>query len=281
MEYPTIKLYNGVEMPFMGIGTNWMSYKQLLPVMEAGVKAGFRAIDTARDYGNEPVVGDALKTTLASTGLRREDIFVTTKIGNGQQTLGNIEEEINISLRNLKTDYVDLWLMHWPYPGHFEKTWEKMIKVYKSGKVRAIGVANYAVRHFNQLMNSHPEMVPMVNQMEYHPLRTASDIRSYMKSHNIKLQAYAPLCRLVPALKESDILKGLAEKYNKSIGQIILRWHVQQHDVMPVFKTYTPPRFVENIDIFDFQLTEEEMEQIFSLNQNYKYHIESVSCPGY
>ena len=242
MEYPTIKLYNGVEMPFMGIGTNWMSYKQLLPVMEAGVKAGFRAIDTARDYGNEPVVGDALKTTLASTGLRREDIFVTTKIGNGQQTLGNIEEEINISLRNLKTDYVDLWLMHWPYPGHFEKTWEKMIKVYKSGKVRAIGVANYAVRHFNQLMNSHPEMVPMVNQMEYHPLRTASDIRSYMKSHNIKLQAYAPLCRLVPALKESDILKGLAEKYNKSIGQIILRWHVQQHDVMPVFKTYTPPQ---------------------------------------
>lgn len=281
MNYPTIKLYNGVEMPFMAIGTNWMNYKELLPVMRAGINAGFRAIDTARDYGNESVVGDALKMTLSTTGLRREDVFITTKIGNGQQVLGNIEEQINISLRNLKTDYIDLWLMHWPYPGYFEQTWEKMIKVYKSGKVRAIGVANYAVRHFNQLTESHPEMMPMVNQMEYHPLRTASDIRTYMSNNSIKLQAYAPLCRLVPALKESVILKGLAEKYHKSIGQIILRWHIQQRDVMPVFKTYTPPRFMENIDVFDFQLTESEMEMIFSLNQNYKYHIESVSCPGY
>lgn len=281
MNYPTIKLYNGVEMPFMGIGTNWMNYNQLLPVVKAGFETGFRAIDTARDYGNEPVVGDVLKTALASSGLRRENVFVTTKIGNGQQAVGNIEEQIDISLGNLKTDYIDLWLMHWPYPGHFEQTWEKMIKVYKSGKVRAIGVANYAVRHFEQLMDSHPEMAPMVNQMEYHPLRTASDIRAYMSSNNIKMQAYAPLCRLVPALKDSEILKGLAEKYHKSIGQIILRWHVQQKEVMPVFKTYSPSRFVENIDIFDFQLNEDEMKQIFSLDQNYKYHIESINCPGY
>lgn len=281
MSYPKIKLYNGVEMPFMGIGTNWMNYEQLLPVMKAGINAGFRAIDTARDYGNESVVGDALKETLIFTGLRREEVFVTTKIGNSQQALGNIEEEINISLRNLKTDYVDLWLMHWPYPGYFEQTWEKMIKVYKSGKVRAIGVANYTVRHFKQLMDSRPEMIPMVNQMEYHPLRTASDIRAYMSCNNIKIQAYAPLCRLVPALKNSEILRGIAEKYRKSIGQIILRWHVQQKDVMPVFKTYTLSRFAENIDIFDFLLTEEEMKQIFSLNQNYKYHIESINCPGY
>ena len=241
MEYPKIELYNGMEMPFMGIGTNWMNYGQLLPVMKAGFEAGFRAIDTARDYGNEPVVGDVLKAALASSGLRREDVFVTTKIGNSQQVLGNIEEQIDISLCNLKTDYIDLWLMHWPYPGYFEQTWEKMIKVYKTGKVRAIGVANYAVRHFRQLMESHPDMLPMVNQMEYHPLRTASDIRAYMSNNNIKVQAYAPLCRLVPALKNSEILKGIADKYHKSIGQIILRWHIQQNDVMPVFKTYTPP----------------------------------------
>lgn len=159
MEYPKIELYNGMEMPFMGIGTNWMNYGQLLPVMKAGFEAGFRAIDTARDYGNEPVVGDVLKAALASSGLRREDVFVTTKIGNSQQVLGNIEEQIDISLCNLKTDYIDLWLMHWPYPGYFEQTWEKMIKVYKTGKVRAIGVANYAVRHFRQLMESHPRHV--------------------------------------------------------------------------------------------------------------------------
>lgn len=177
MNEPTIKLSNGVVMPFMAMGTNWMKYGELLPVMEAGFSAGLRAIDTARDYGNEPVVGDVLSEALKRTGLRREDVFVTTKIGNSQQRQGDIEEEINISLRNLKTDYVDLWLMHWPYPGCFERTWDKMMKVYQEGKVRAIGVANYDVRHFKQLLAGNPAVVPMVNQMEYHPLRTARHLK--------------------------------------------------------------------------------------------------------
>lgn len=281
MTYPEIKLSNGVDMPFMAMGTNWMNYDELLPVMTAGLKAGLRAIDTARDYGNEPVVGQVLAKALEMTGLKRDEVFVTTKIGNGQQLQGNIEEQINISLKNLKTDYVDLWLMHWPYPEYFERTWEKMIKVYKQGKVRAIGVANYDVRHFEQLKKSNPSMFPMVNQMEYHPLRTAVELKSYMKGNNIKMQAYAPLCRLVPPLKDSVVLNSLSDKYHKSIGQIILRWHVQQGDVMPVFKSYNPKRFEENIDIFDFELTPDEMNSIFALNQNYKYHIESINCPGY
>lgn len=121
MIYPKIKLSNGIEMPFMAMGTNWMNYDELFPVMTAGFKAGFRAIDTARDYLNEPVVGEVLKDALKKEGLKREDVFVTTKIGNGQQLKGNIEEEIDISLKNLKTDYVDLWLMHWPYPGFMKK----------------------------------------------------------------------------------------------------------------------------------------------------------------
>lgn len=163
----------------------------------------------------------------------------------------------------------------------YEETWEKMIKVYKQGKVRAIGVANYDVRHFVKLMKSQPSIIPMVNQMEYHPLRTAVELRTYMKRNDIKMQAYAPLCRLIPPLKESEVIKSLSTKYHKSIGQIILRWHVQQGDVMPVFKSYNPNRFEENIDIFDFELTANEMDSIFSLNQNYKYHIESINCPGY
>lgn len=281
MVYPKIKLSNGVNMPFMAMGTNWMNYDELLPVMTAGFQAGLRAIDTARDYGNEPVVGQVLEKALEVTGLKREDVFVTTKIGNGQQLHGDIEEQINISLKNLKTDYADLWLMHWPYPGFFEKTWEKMIKVYKQGKVRAIGVANYDVRHFEQLKKSNPSFFPMVNQMEYHPLRTAVKLKSYMKNNDIRMQAYAPLCRLIPPLKDSDVLNSLSDKYHKSIGQIILRWHVQQGDVMPVFKSYNPKRFEENIDIFDFELTADEMNSIFALNQDYKYHIESVNCPGY
>ena len=109
---PTIKLSNGVEMPFMAMGTNWMTYEELFPVMKAGFDAGFRAIDTARDYGNEAVVGDVLQDVLKATGLKRQDVFVTTKIGNSQQRKGNIEEQLEISLANLKTDYLDLWLMH-------------------------------------------------------------------------------------------------------------------------------------------------------------------------
>lgn len=278
----TIKLYNGVVMPCMAIGTNWMSYKELYAVMRAGFEAGFRAIDTARDYGNEPIVGDVLKNVLNDLRMSRTDIFVTTKIGNGQQMKGNINEQIEESLRNLQTDYVDLWLMHWPYPDFFKSTWMKMSDVYsKTDKVRAIGVANFRERHFRQLLDSRDIITPMVNQVEYHPLRTVVALKEYMQSHDIKLQAYAPLCRLVDPLRQAPILMQLCEKYNKSIGQIILRWHIQQGDVMPVFKSYKPLRFKENFNIFDFELTQEEMADIFALNIDYKYHLESCNCPGY
>lgn len=277
----TISLSNGVKMPMMAIGTNWMKYKELRQIMQAGFNAGFRAIDTARDYGNEPVVGDVLLKILKEGPYSREDIFITTKIGNGQQISGNIKNELELSLKNLKTDYLDLWLMHWPYPGYFEKTWEQMIEVYESGKVRAIGVANFEIRHFKKLLSLNPSVIPMVNQFEYHPLHTSIELVKFMRDMNIRIQAYAPLCRLVPPLRESVFLNDLSRKYKKSIGQIILRWHVQQQDVMPVFKSYNIHRFEENIDVFDFQLSEVEMQGIFALNQNYKYHIESINCPGY
>lgn len=277
-----IILSNGVKMPVMAIGTNWMEYKELYSVMRAGFEAGFRAIDTARDYGNEHVVGKVLKDVLNDLGMSRSDIFLTTKIGNSQQILGNISEEIELSLNNLKTEYVDLWLMHWPYPEHFKNTWNQMSEIYSTtDKVRSIGVANFRQRHFNALLCANDVIVPMVNQMEYHPLRTVVELKKFMADNKIVTQAYAPLCRLVEPLKNASILKVLSSKYNKSIGQIILRWHIQQGDVMPIFKSYKVPRFKENIDIFDFELTNEEMQMIFALNIDYKYHIESCNCPGY
>lgn len=277
-----IELYNGVQMPIMAIGTNWMNYEELKPIVKAGLLAGFRAIDTARDYGNEDVVGAVIKDVLKELNISRKEIFITTKIGNSQQAEGNIAKELEISLKNLQTEYIDLWLMHWPYSTYYINTWEKMVNIYKkTNKVRAIGVANYQVRHFQKLLKEAPDVTPMVNQMEYHPLRTVPELVAYMNEHNIKLQAYAPLCRLVPPLKDAEILKALAQKYQKSIGQIILRWHIQQENVMPIFKSYKPTRFTENIDIFNFQLTDEEMTQISALNIDYKYHIESASCPSY
>lgn len=275
-----IILSGGVQMPPMAFGTNWMDRCMLSCIMKAAFGSGFRALDTARDYGNEPVVGRALEDTLAKCGLHREDVFLTTKIGNRQQIKGDVAHEIDVSLKNLRTDYVDLWLMHWPFPGFYENTWEKMISVCETGKVRAIGVANFDIRHIERIVSLFPQFKPAVNQIEYHPLRTAEALMSLMAENDIRVQAYSPLCRMVPALRDSTVLTGLAAKYGKTPGQIILRWHVQQ-GVMPVFKSANPERFRENIDVFDFELEDAEIYELSMLNQDYKYHIESVNCPGY
>jgi len=275
-----IKLHNGVEMPLIVETTNWMDYPQMKTLVTEGLKVGFRAFDTARDYGNEPIVGRVMKECLRELGLKREDIFITTKIGNGQQALGNIEEQINISLRNLQTDYVDLWLMHWPYPDYYIDTWHKMEKVYKSGKVRAIGMANYRVRHFEHLFSEGVEVMPHCVQFELHPMRTADDIVAYCRERNIAIQAYSPLCRMIKKIRESKELQEIAAHHQKSVAQVILRWHIQNKTV-PVFKSLKPHRLKENFDIFDFQLSETEMAQVASLDEDYKYHLESASCPGF
>lgn len=276
----TIKLSNGVEMPNMVMATNWMEYTQLKNIMVAGFCAGFRAIDTARDYGNEATVGKVIQDVIHETGLKRDEIFITTKIGNGQQRTGNIAREIEISLNNLRTDYIDLWLMHWPYPDYFIDTWHKMEEVYKSGKVKAIGMANCNVRYLEKLYRAGNTIPLHCVQFELHPMRTTEDIVSWCQKHNIAIQAYSPLCRMIEPIKQSSILQAIANRHSKTIGQIILRWHIQQHTV-PVIKTTNPNRMQENADVFDFSLSADELKQISSLNQNYKFHLESVCCPGY
>jgi len=276
----SIKFYNGVECPSIIMATNWMDYPQMKLLVSEGLKYGFRAFDTARDYGNEPIVGRVMKECLAEQGLKREDIFITTKIGNCQQQLGNIEEQIDISLRNLQTDYVDLWLMHWPYPDCYVETYRKMEKVYKSGKVRAIGMANYRIRHFEHLFKEGVDIMPHCVQMELHPMRTAEDLVSYCHEKNIAIQAYSPLCRMIEPIRNTELLKSIAEVHSKSIAQVVLRWHIQNKTI-PVFKSLKPHRLKENFDIFDFELTDYEMKGISSLDCDYKYHLESASCPGY
>lgn len=275
-----IKFYNGIEIPPIIMSTNWMDYPTMKKVVSAGLKIGFRAFDTARDYGNEHIVGKVLKECLAEQGLRREDIFITTKIGNGQQRLGNISEQINVSLKNLQTDYVDCWLMHWPYPNYYIDTYHKMEKVYQSGKVHAIGMANYHVRHFKKLWEAGFDIAPHCVQFEHHPMRTADDIVAFCRAHNIVIQAYSPLCRMVDPIKNSPILKAIANRTGKSVGQIILRWHYQ-HQSIPCFKSVNIKRLEENFNIWNFELPIEDMEAINSMNCDYKYHIESASCPGF
>lgn len=275
-----ILLSNGVEMPPLIQTTNWQNYEQMTALVTEGLRVGFRAFDTARDYGNEHVVGRVMQECLVKAGLKREDVFITTKIGNGQQAQGNIEEQIDISLKNLRTDYVDLWLMHWPYPGYYVDTWRKMEKVYKSGKVRAIGVANYHVRHFKKLFDAGIETIPHCAQFEHHPMRTADDILEFCREYNIAIQGYSPICRMIEKIRNSPVLKSIAERVGKSVPQVILRWHYQ-HKSVPVFKTMKPSRLSENFDIWDFELTQADMDAIYSLDEDYKYHLESASCPGF
>lgn len=275
-----ITLNNGIEMPLVGMGTYQMDRKTLQNVLLTGTSYGFRCIDTARDYHNEPLFGETMKLVQRKNGLKREELFITTKIGNSQQIIGKIKEEIDISLKSLQTDYVDLWLMHWPYPDNYIETWHKMEDVYHSGKVRAIGVCNFRERHLHALIESSIVIMPMVMQVEYHPLRTIKPMIALCDKYGIQVEAYSPLCLMDKRLTESEILKSLAVKYNKTIPQIILRWHIQQ-GIIPVFKSATPHRLKENINIFDFTLTSDEMELIFTMNEDYKFHPESINCPGY
>lgn len=275
-----ITLHNGIQMPPIIMSTNWMDYPTMKKVVSAGLKIGYRAFDTARDYGNEHIVGKVLKECLAEQGLKREDIFITTKIGNSQQRMGNIDEQINISLKKLQTDYVDCWLMHWPYPDHYIDTYHKMEKVYKEGKAKAIGMANYHVRHLEKLWDAGFDVAPHCAQFEHHPMRTADDIFDFCRKHNIAVQAYSPLCRMIDTIKNNDVLQAISQRTGKTIGQVILRWHYQ-HQSVPCFKSLKPKRLEENFNIWDFALTNEDMVLINSLDEDYKYHLESASCPGF
>lgn len=273
-------LHNGVEIPSMIMSTNRMDYEDMKKIVLAGLKIGFRAFDTARDYFNEDIVGRVLNECLSELRIKREEIFITTKIGNGQQEEGNIEEQIDISLRNLQTDYVDCWMMHWPYPNYFINTYHKMEAVCRKGKARSIGMANFRLRHFRKLWDDGIEIVPHCVQFEHHPLRVAKDILDFCHDNNIKIQAYSPLCRMIPAIKESEILNSISRSHGKTVAQIILRWHYQ-HGSIPCFLSMNTQRLEENYSIWDFNLTDEEMELINSMDEDYKYHLESASCPGY
>ena len=276
----SILLSNGIRMPKMVMSSYEMDKSAMEIAISEGVKIGYRAFDTARDYGTENIVGNVLNKVLGRFGLPRSDVFITTKIGNRQQISGDIEGEIDKSLKNLQTDYIDLWLMHWPYPEFYIKTWKKMEKVYHSGKVKAIGIANCNKRYLDILLNAGVEIIPHCCQFELHPFRTCESLVNYLREKGMAIQAYSPLCRMASFVRKSEILSGMSVNKGKSIAQIILRWHYQKGFV-PVFKSQSPRRLKENFAIADFSLSGDEMSAIDQLNCDYKFWLESLYCPGY
>ena len=282
-------LNDGFKMPCIGLGTFPMRKDVLKYAVNHFLtheknEGNKLLLDSARDYGNENDLGDCLHSLFTSHIVNREQLFVTTKIGNRQQVdakMGkvNLVESVKQSLYYLQLDYVDLLLMHWPYPNHYIDTWKAMEEVKKLGLSKSIGVCNFRVRHMEKLL-ANASIIPAVNQIEVHPLRTATEDVNFCRQKGIQIQAYCPLGLMDKRITESQTLNDIANRHSKSIAQIILRWDFQ-HGIASVPKSSSPKRIDSNFDIFNFTLTDEEIHAIDSLDQDYKFYTESFYCPGY
>lgn len=259
---PIWKLNNGIEIPSIGFGV--FKVKEGDEVYEAvleALKTGYRLIDTAAIYGNEEGVGRAIK----ESGIKREDIFLTTKLWNTDQGYESVFTAFETSLKKLDTDYVDLYLIHWPGKDKFVESYKALEKLYKDKRVKAIGVCNFHIHHLEELMAS-TEIVPAMNQIELHPLMNQKEIRDFCKEKGIQVEAWGPLMQGKGDL-EAPVFVELGKKYSKSPAQIILRWH-HQNGVLAIPKSVTPSRIRENIDIYDFELSTEDMKKIDDHNEN-------------
>ncbi|MER3329407.1 MAG: aldo/keto reductase [Candidatus Kapaibacterium sp.] len=253
-------LNNGVEIPFVGLGTYQMRGYEVEKAVEVALEAGYRHFDTAAIYGNEKEIGD----TLRNLGVKRENIFITSKVWNDDQGFENTMNAIDISLDKLQTDFVDLYLVHWPLPDKRKSTWEAMIDIYDGRKARSIGVSNYTSDHIEELMK-YSSITPVVNQIEITPFLYQKDLVSNCESFDIKIEAYSPLLK-GKKLDDPNIVE-IGKKYNKSSAQVLIRWSLEKgFIVLP--KSANPDRIKENIDVFDFELSPEDMSLLDSLDSN-------------
>lgn len=262
----SILLSNRTSIPLIGYGTWQIPDGQ--PVKEAVLEAlalGYRHIDTAQIYGNEQGIGDALK----ESGIPREDIFLTTKVWNRSQGYASTLQAFHESLAKLQTDYVDLYLIHWPavnihedYAKMNRETWRAMEELYRQGKAKAIGVSNFLPHHLERLL-PHVTIVPMVDQIEFHPGNPAKDVLDYCHAKGIVVEAYSPMMK--GRVFDIPELQKIALKHGKTIPQIVLRWIVEQN-VVVLTKSVTPSRMKDNLDVFDFELDAEDKASIAALS---------------
>jgi diketogulonate reductase-like aldo/keto reductase len=263
------QLNNGVQIPVVGFGT-WQTPGGEVAVssVKEAIKAGYRHIDTAAFYGNEESVGQAIK----ESGIDRKDLFITTKLWNSDHGYEAALKACAASLERLRLDYLDLYLIHWPNPIRFRdqfesvnaETWKALEKIYKDGKARAIGISNYMPHHIEATLKN-AEIIPAVNQIRLYPGFIQEETARCCKEKGILVQAYSPLG--TGAMLEVKELQELAEKYHKTVAQICLRWSLQM-GFLPLPKSVTPARIKENADVFDFELSEKDVQNLASM-KNY------------
>src|SRR6266496_2667473 len=270
MSAPMIRLNNGNTIPQIGLGTSPLSDKEVAPLVVAGIEAGYRHIDTAYRYNNEKGVGQGIQ----DSGIDRESLFVTTKLdgvfqGN-DRAIGGLDE----SLLRLGLDYVDLLLIHWPLPQRDEyvSTWKTFEKLVEAGKVRSIGVSNFKPAHLDRLL-AEATIRPAVNQIQLNPRITRPELVAYDRAHDIVTVAWSPLGQGSDLLSEQT-LATIAAKYGKTPAQVVLRWDIEL-GVVAIPRSSNPERLAQNIDIFDFTLTADEVAAISALDSGVEKRVDS------
>lgn len=260
----TKTLTNGIEMPRFGLGVYKMTERdEILQAIDKALKVGYRAIDTASLYGNEVEVGEAIRYS----GIKREDIFVTTKVWNTDQGYDATLRAFEVSLKNLNMDYLDLYLTHWAVPETFEETYRAIERLYDEKLIRATGVSNHHEHHLQKLL-SKANIAPMVNQVELHPYLQQEALKAFCAEHGIAVTAWSPLGR--GGVLDNPTILEIAQELGKSAAQVVLRWHLQK-DTLIIPKSVTPSRIEENAQIYDFELTQAQMDKMTTLNRNHRF----------
>ncbi|MED3550652.1 aldo/keto reductase [Cytobacillus praedii] len=261
----TTTLHNGVKMPWFGLGVFKVKEgPELVNAVKTAIKHGYRSVDTAAIYENEEGVGKGIQEGLREADISREELFVTSKVWNADLGYESTIAAYEASLKKLGLEYLDLYLIHWPVAGKYKDAWRALETLYKEGRVKAIGVSNFQIHHLEDLMKD-AEIKPMINQVECHPRLTQKELKAFCEDNGIQLEAWSPLMQ--GQLLDNEVIQEIANNHNKSVAQVILRWDLQ-NGVVTIPKSTKEHRIVENANVFDFELTKEEMEIIDGLNQN-------------
>ncbi|SEM19895.1 Aldo/keto reductase [Aquimarina amphilecti] len=257
----TFKLHNGIDMPYFGLGVYLSDNdKEVIDAVQWALDEGYRHIDTASIYKNEEGVGKAIR----NSHVPREEVFVVSKVWNADQGYKSTLKAFEESLKRLQLDYLDLYLIHWPVKGKYNETWKALEKLYTDGRIKAIGVSNFLQHHLQNLMQTS-EIKPMVNQMEFHPYLVQQDLIEFCEKHDIQYEAWSPMMQ--GKIFELSILDDLAKKYEKTVAQIVLRWNLQK-GVVTIPKSSKKQRIIDNSNLFDFELSKEDVNYIDALEKN-------------
>jgi 2,5-diketo-D-gluconate reductase A len=260
---PSIQLNDGAHIPQLGFGVFQIEPEKTAAAVRTALEIGYRHIDTAEMYGNEKEVGQGVR----DAGMNRSDVFITSKLNNGFHKPDDARRAFDNTLLALESDYVDLFLIHWPLPtlygGDFVSTWKVLEEFARDGRARSIGVSNFEPAHLDRLAQES-DTVPAVNQIEVHPYFTNEEARAYGKEHGIVTEAWSPIAQ--GAVLDDDVIVRIADGRGKSPAQVVLRWHIQRGDI--VFpKSVSPDRMRDNFDLFDFELDSADMESISALDR--------------